>query len=338
MSKIITNIQIGGAGMSVNKFLMIACVLAVFAFAAGAQVKCKPGETSYNLPCMKHELTLVNNKIEIKVYTKIKAGKKINKTFVVIHNNERKGLDAAKKVISENYGRLVEVVSNGSDEERKRYLYFGDNQANCVDPNRIFTRKGIRDTLKNVNNICTQVNEPTAGLIDKIQSFANALLNIVTDNNRYKFIIGVHNNKNSLSLDRWSEGGDEAKTAFGIFKANNHSEKKFFETGGHNFILATNGVLFGKLLDNGLYFAALQENKNYLTKTDERTGEITVKEAFDDGSMSIYFGTTPFGKPQKPDLRKPFDYINIEANGKPDVADENKKWQEKAIELVITNM
>lgn len=325
--------KIGGAKMF-NKLLMILMIFGFLASDAKSQsrpTKCDSTETVYDLPCLKQELDLVGTKILIKVYTKPKSTKIIDRTFVVVHNNEEKGLDAAKKVISEHYGRLVEVVSNFSgtsnnpDDNKRRLLYFGANKEFCIDPNRIYTKVGIGKNLSDCESIPnTKIGE--------IFEFGQKLIKIVTNNSTHKFIIGVHNNGNTnLSLDSWSGNGSEAKNAVGIFKANNHSTENIVETG--NFILVSNIALFVKFSSLEEPFnIALQENRRFLVDSrGENKGKI--KTRLDDGSMSIYFGATLYRN-----TGKSFDYINIEAEGKKDQDDDYKKRQMKAIELVITKI
>lgn len=331
-------IQIGGVKM-LNKFLMTAGLCLFFVFTAESQVKplkCLKNEIAEGALCVetkKIPLVQSDNFISIKIYTKRILNKPIDRTFVVVHANEEKGLDAAKKVVSENYGRLVEVVSNYvgesvPEDNKRRKLYFGENQKYCIDPNRIYTKVGI---AKNLSDCQTIPNNE----IDRIFKFGQELIKIVTNDNRHKFIIGVHNNGlTKLSLDSWGgENGDERKSAVGIFKANDHRSGKVVETG--NFLLVSNTALFVKFssLEEPSNIV-LQESQKYLTEaTGENKGKI--KKNLDDGSMSIYFGSTNFGK-----TGKPFDYINIEAEGKENTDDGEgyKKRQMRIIELVITKL
>lgn len=328
-----------------NKLSLIVIMLSFLTLTAKSQdappAPCSASETSYNLPCTKQEITFVDQeKITVKVYTKEKPGKAIDKTFVVVHADEENGLDAAKQAISEDYGRLVEILPNAPNVKRKRYLYFGANKKSCIDPNRIYTKKGIKDDLD--KNPC-QAGNPSSDVNDKIFKFGQKFLAVVTMNDRYNFIVGVHNNMNSLSLNRWSVVGDtpgeDYNTGFGIFKANDRKNNSVFSTDGNNFVLATNGAIFGKLLENGIYYIALQESREYLTKPADNNQRI-LKENLDDGSMSIYFGSTPFK-----DSGKPSNYLVIEAGYIKDSAVPNqalrkknalnKEWQKNVIKKVI---
>lgn len=334
-----------------NKLLVTSMVFAFLVLGVKSQdlppVSCSASETSYNLPCTKQEIAFVGQeKITVKVYTKEKPGKTINKTFVVVHADEENGLDAAKQAISENYGRLVEIVANAPSGKRKRYLYFGVNKESCVDPNRIYTKNGIKEDLG--TNPCS-VNNPASDGDNQIFKFGQKLLGIVTMNEKYNFIVGIHNNMNSLCLDRWSKAvakckttgdiktGEDFKTGFGIFKANNHENNSLFETNGNNFVLATNGTIFGKLLENGVYYLALQENREYLTAPGADNQRV-LKGDLDDGSMSIYFGATLFK-----DTGNPFNYLVVEAGYVKDAPSPeaqrknaaNKEWQKNVIRKII---
>jgi len=311
-------------------------MIAFFNFGVESQGKaslCRAGEILDGSLCVETKnILLMESPITVKIYTKRIPKKIIDRTFVVVHSNEQKGLNAVKEVLSEKgfYGRLVEVVSNYQDgfslqngDNNRRYLYFGDGKY-CVDPNRIYSKEGRVKALKNSDCSGTPDSEETN---NAVKSFADGLLKIITLNNTHKFIIGIHNNTlgGELSLNSWSGTGKEAKTALGIFKGNNHgTPASTFDTETDNFVLATNGYLAGQFLDNRVYSIALQEGTNYLIKE---------KSNVDDGSMSIHFGTTLFRN-----TGKPFSYINIEAGDKNNVDDDSKKWQKEMIRMVLTKI
>src|SRR5689334_12950872 len=93
------------------KIFLFGVLLFSIAMAVNGQVT--PCDASpYKLKCEQQTLDLAGTPITVKVYTKAVRGRRIDRTFVVVHANERKGLDAAKQVIAETYGRLVEVVTN----------------------------------------------------------------------------------------------------------------------------------------------------------------------------------------------------------------------------------
>jgi hypothetical protein len=332
-----------------NKTLIIAMLFTFSAFNAESQTnpaECIPPKVKEGALCVEtvtKNLVDSGNPITIKIYIREASGKTIDRTFVVVHNNEQKGLNAVKEVLSEKdfYGRLVEVVSNYEEGfnlketiNKRRYLHFGNGKY-CIDPNRIYSVKGRTDALKDSKCSGTPRDSETN---NAVKLFADSLLNIVTLNNTHKFIIGVHNNtihdeitnKDDLTLKSWSGKGPEAKTALGIFTGNKHGKNgkpgSAFDTVTDDFVLVTNGYLAGQFLDNRIHSVALQEGKDYL---------IDNAADADDGSMSVYFGMTLFGNTDKP-----FSYINIEAGGKPNTSDidKSKKWQKEIIRMVITKM
>ncbi len=318
-----------------NKIIIsLFCLLSVFVFNAAAQKKCDAPNNPASLPCVVNILKLGKNEFEVRTYTKPSKNRPIDRTFAVVHHNEQKGLLAAKKVIAEDSGRLVEVVSLDSDGKPRRYLHidFADKTNVCVDPNRIYSKLGIRKFFAgyprsedNQLDVCSPVSadmfdSETDELIKEISRFGAELLKIVTNNFRHRFIIGVHNNVDlKLDVTTWNAPGGEAKTAVGVFLANNRAHDAVLDR--DDFVLVSNKNLLAKVLAlDEPYNIALQEDKNFLDKH---------KSAIDDGSMSIYFGTTFF-----PKTRRVYDYINIEAEGKDDADDEFKKRQTRMIRLV----
>jgi len=313
----------------------IFCLLLFFVFQTQAQQKCDAPNNTSNLPCVKTILKLGKNEIEVRTYTKpYKNRAVIDRTFTVVHHNEQKGLMAAKKVIAEDGGRLVEVVSLDSNKKPRRFLHidFADKTNICVDSNRIYSRLGIRKFFAgyprsedNTEDVCSPIppemfDSENDEIIKEIARFGTELLKIVTDNFRHSFIIGVHNNVDAkLDVTTWLAPGGEAKTAVGIFRANNKNHDGVIDP--DDFVLVSNMNLFTKVLALGEpNNIALQEDKAFLDKN---------KAAIDDGSMSIYFGTTFFGK-----TRRVYDYINIEAEGKEDAEDEFKARQTRMIRLI----
>lgn len=333
-SVIYFNLLFTGLTNKMNKSICVILLLLFFVFSASAQKKCDAPNNTANLPCVKNVLKLGKNEFEVRVYTKSYKNRLIDRTFVVVHHNEQKGLSAAKKVISEDGGRLVELVSKSTDGKTRRYLHidFGDKANVCVDPNRIYSRRGIRKYFAgypraedNLEDVCSPItpdmfDNDNDELVSAVLRFGTELLKIVTNNNRHKFIIGVHNNSDAkLDVDSWSAPNSESKTSAGVFLANNGSHDALMDK--DDFILVTNTNLFVKVLNfDGHFNLALQEGKNYLDKNQTVT---------DDGSMSIYFGTTFWGK-----TKQIYDYINIEAQGKDDEEDEYKERQIKAIRLI----
>ena len=305
-----------------NKIISSAiCLLLFFVFDAAAQKKCDAPNNTASLPCVKTILKLGKSEFEVRTYTKPYKNRVIDRTFVVVHHNEQKGLLAAKKVVAEDGGRLVEVVSLNSDSKPRRYLHidFADKTNVCVDPNRIYSKRGIRRFFAgypkaedNLEDVCSPLtpdmfDNDNSELVKEISRFGTQLIEIMTNKNRHRFIVAVHNNVDGkLDADWWIAPGGEAKAAVGIFLSNNAAHNAIVDK--DDWVIVSNINLFAKILSLGEpYNIVLQEGKAYLDKDQAGT---------DDGSMSIYFGTNFWGK-----TKQVFDYINIEAEGKEDAED-----------------
>jgi hypothetical protein len=317
--------------MMSRKILFSVFFALLAAWGVSAQTApCDPAPYN-NLKCGQQILELAGTPITVKVYTKLRRGRSIDRTFVVVHANEKKGLDAAKRVISETYGRLVEVVPNyvpgyaaKDPNNESRYLFWGDGKY-CIDPNRIYTEEGRARALN--DSKCSETPKtPEANRAVKV--FADKFLNIVTNNGAHRFIIGIHNNvEGGLNIQTWTDAGGEAKTAAGIVRTNNHSNA--IPLSEDDFILVTNVGLFNQFFNPKFnYNMALQEPRSYFTDSNGN-----IKKHLDDGSMSIYFGNTLYKR-----SGRPYSYINIEAKGKEDADDGSKKWQAEVIRRVITSI
>ncbi len=316
------------------KVISFVFVIVVFAGTAAAQapVKCTAGETAYLLPCIKYTLSLAGEPVEVKVYEKTRAKAPQDRTAVVVHFNEQKGLDAAKQAIAESHGRLVEIVSNYREGHRLtagevaqknflRYLYFGEGKY-CIDPNRIYTKKGIRGKM----SLCETIPE---SYVDEIYSFGQKLLAIVTRNKTHRLIIGVHNNTTvpgALSVETWQSGG-EAATAVGIFKTSDRLGREKITI--DEFVLVTNLSLYNQIFN---WTVRTKTACNIALQKDPRD---LMAAGVDDGSMSYYFGTTAFGS-----TGKPFSYVNIEAGGKENTPDTDaaKRWQKQMLKFALNTI
>ncbi len=81
------------------------------------EVRCDPSVTEAGLKVTRCEISLAGTQIAVREYLKRDLRRNappLDRTFVVVHHNEQKGLSAVKEVLKEVgvYGRLVEVVSN----------------------------------------------------------------------------------------------------------------------------------------------------------------------------------------------------------------------------------
>lgn len=122
-----------------------------------------------------YPVTLGNTKVEI-----IKQGGK-GKTFVHLHENEKTALAAAKTFVKSKGGTLITLQHSG-----KRNIVFHLRRVRYeFDPNRIFTDRGIKKTLKKFGSY-----SPAAHA--EVRKFANKIKNLLPKNGK---VVAVHNNR-----------------------------------------------------------------------------------------------------------------------------------------------
>lgn len=179
-------IKIGNVKMFNIKMLFVFTFLALLVSGVEAQADkriCPDSAQFTGLKCDEFPRFLDTTEIQIRVYTN-GVQSNLDRTFVVVHNNEQKGLNAVKEELAKNgiNGRLVEVVSNFTSDEnlnlddirdknQKRYLYF-ENDKYCIDPNRIYSNVGIEDKL----SLCKKIPN---NKIEIIAKFGSELLSLV---------------------------------------------------------------------------------------------------------------------------------------------------------------
>ncbi len=115
------------------------------------------------------------------VWIKIFEG--IPQSFIIInlHENEATSILAAKDIVNRVGGKFIFLSQKG---ERNISFKLGGNEYS-FDPNRIFTREGIRKSLSNLGNYSFEAEE-------EVNKFAEFLLSELTKDSL--FIIAVHNN------------------------------------------------------------------------------------------------------------------------------------------------
>jgi hypothetical protein len=158
------------------------------------------------------------------------------------------GIEAAEDYLFENSGFLVKLKHNGN---RLLDFEFRCNIYN-IDPNRIFTPKGIKD------NLAKKYALPVAKTVD---SFATAMLENYIVNK--KLIVALHNNtENKFSILSYKKGQVEAANA-AKFYINTTMDSD-------DFIITT---------DTSIYRKIKEKNINVVLQSSR---------AKDDGSLSIY--------------------------------------------------
>jgi hypothetical protein len=174
--------------------------------------------------------------------------------FINIHDDENSSVEATKLILEQTGGLLIEV-----DNFQKRNIKFRlGTSVFQFDPNRIFTREGIEQTLMFHHK---KVNKRAA---DEIEKFGQWLLRLIPENP--KCVIALHNNtEGNFTIKNYLPEGDRKGDALNVHFA--------AEQDPDDFLITTNEEIFISMKEAG-YNVMLQDNIN----------------ARDDGSLSVYCG------------------------------------------------
>ena len=173
--------------------------------------------------------------------------------MVHLHDDETSSAEAAKKILEQTGGLLVELENNG-----KRLVSFRKaGKKFQFDPNRIFTAKGRSQNLHFLNKTVT----PEA--ISSVKAFSAFILkkiprSVVT-------LVAVHNNQNGNYSINSYKSGTHSKNVLKWYKNPKRDPDNFF--------IVNNNEMFKRIKKRG-FNAVLQNSVN----------------AIDDGSLSIYYG------------------------------------------------
>lgn len=176
-----------------------------------------------------------------------------NTLCINIHDNEFTSVLAARAVLELKGGTLIKLENNAQRIIRFRLkgaLY-------SFDPNRMFSREGIEQSLKENGRI-----SPLA--IAEVEKFGQRLLQLIPDS--ISCVIALHNNtEEAYSVKTYLPGGDRKTDAKEVYadKAQDVDD----------IVYTTDEWLFKKMAEFG-YNSILQDNER-------------VKK---DGSLSVYYG------------------------------------------------
>jgi uncharacterized protein YaiI (UPF0178 family) len=172
-------------------------------------------------------------------------------SFINVHENESTSVEAAGSLLNDIGGKMMVLKHNKS-----RYIsFYIGNKKYIIDPNRIFTKKGIDATLKNLG-------PHSAEAANEVAAFAQHILTNFVDGK--SLVVALHNNTDeNYSIASYLKGGDEARNAADVF-INAAMDKD-------DFIVTTDSSLFRRIKERNIN-VVLQDNKR----------------AVDDGSLSIY--------------------------------------------------
>ena len=173
--------------------------------------------------------------------------------MINLHSDETTSVDASQKVLESTGGLLIKV-----ENRNKRNIQFRlENRIYSFDPNRIFTREGIVQSLNQNGRI-----SPRA--IDEVERFASRILQFIPEST--SCIIALHNNTNgNYSIDSYLPGRERENDAKLVYKNSSQDEDDHF--------LTTDSILFTQL-SSKRYNVIWQNNET----------------ASDDGSLSVYCG------------------------------------------------
>ncbi len=174
-------------------------------------------------------------------------------TFINLHDDEQTSVEAARLLLHKKGGVLVHIENN---KERNVYFKLGHHWYG-FDPNRIFTRKGIIQTL----SLRSKYDKKAA---DAIQDFARWILKLVPPGS--KSIIALHNNKEGFySVESYKAGNYKTWDARKVYIDPGQASDDLF--------LTTDDTLY-EALANKQFNTVLQDNL----------------KCRDDGSLSVYYG------------------------------------------------
>ena len=173
--------------------------------------------------------------------------------IVHLHDDEASSAEAAKKILIQTGGLLIELENNG-----KRLVSFKKGGKRFqFDPNRIFTAKGRSKNLHLLNNTVT----PEA--VSSVKAFSGFVIKRIPKS--VVTLVAVHNNQNGNYSINSYKSGPHSKNVLKWYKNPKRDPDNFF--------IVNNNEMFKRIKKQG-FNAVLQNSAN----------------ATDDGSLSIYYG------------------------------------------------
>jgi hypothetical protein len=172
---------------------------------------------------------------------------------VNLHDNEESSLQAARLVLESSGGTIIKIENNNQRIIRFRLkgIYYS------FDPNRMFSKAGIEQTLRDNRSISKEA-------IEEIEKFAKQLLLLIPDST--SCIVALHNNTEAaFSIKSYLPGGNRQSDARAVYADSLQDID--------DIILTTDSLLYQKMANSG-YNSIWQDNDN----------------ARKDGSLSIFYG------------------------------------------------
>jgi hypothetical protein len=172
--------------------------------------------------------------------------------FINLHSNETTSIEATTEYLSSDAGCFIHLLHG-----EVRYVQFDlDSIHYKIDPNRIFTPLGRKETLKKNSSYSIKADKETA-------RFADTILDMMQ---QPKLIIAMHNNTNKgFSIESYTKGKVEAPNAANVYI------NKMMDS--DDFVYTTEPKVFNYLKLKKIN-VVLQKAKGFV----------------DDGSLSVYCG------------------------------------------------
>jgi hypothetical protein len=210
----------------------------------------QPAETRISVTEKTIFYRLADNTISIKVQ---QYGERNDIVFINLHDDEVTSVDAAKRILQEHGGMLIEIENKAQRNIRFRlgeYFY-------KVDPNRIFAKDGIKKSLEQLGRTSTRA-------IDEVEKFGQRIVQLIPV--EAECVVALHNNTPGLfSALEYTPGNKRSVDTKKVYI--NYTQD------ADDFFLTTDNLLYEKLADKG-FNTILQDNKN----------------CTEDGSLSVYCG------------------------------------------------
>lgn len=170
-----------------------------------------------------------------------------------LHSNEFTSVEAVKPVLEETGGTLLQIENN-----RQRVIVFRFRGMRYgFDPNRIYSREGIEQTLKDNGRFSREA-------LEEVEKFARRVLDLLPDS--AGCVVALHNNtEEAFSVRSYLPGSDKANDARAVYADSLQDVD--------DIILTTDSILYQRMAEAG-YNSVWQDNV----------------QAKKDGSLSIYFG------------------------------------------------
>lgn len=193
---------------------------------------------------------LAENIIPLKIQ---QYGEQTDIVFINLHDDETTSVDAARRILEQEGGLLIEVENNLQRNIRFRL----GKTIYTVDPNCIFSREGIEKSL----DLLGKVSERA---VTEVEKFGRRILQLIPD--EAKCIIALHNNTpDRFTALEYSAGNKKTADTKKVYINPDEDTDDFF--------LTTDAVLY-ELLADKKFNTVLQDNKR----------------CTDDGSLSVYCG------------------------------------------------